>query len=510
MSDTGVESASRIGPVQEPKRATPPENGTKAMKNAILIVEDSRLLREMAKEELEGGGHEVVGAADGSEALARLAERRFDVILTDLVMPGMDGLALMEAVRKEVRDLPVVLMTAHEKSADAAVAAIRRGATDYLIKPLKEGEALFCVNRILRHKELEEKVEYLSRAAQERYSFSNLIGRNHSMQAIYDTIEIVAETDSTVLITGETGTGKELVARAIHWASPRKDRRFLTINCGALPADLLESELFGHEKGAFTGAIRMKVGKFEYGDGGTIFLDEIGEIPPLLQVKILRILQEREFERIGGNQPIKVDVRIIAATHKDLPQAISRGEFREDLYYRLNVVPLHLPPLRERREDIPLLARHFLLKYREKFKKEMDAISQESLNRMLLYSWPGNVRELENVIERAVIMSKGSLIQAVDLPEEKTSRAPEPAGDSRLSKALYDLPLAEAAEMFERSYCEETLRRSEGRVGAAARHSGVNPRSFNRKMNRYGLNKQHYKTKKTDRMGKMGQKSPVS
>jgi DNA-binding NtrC family response regulator len=473
------------------------------MKKSILIVEDSRTIREIMREELESGGHEVVGAASAEEALTRMADRRFDIVLTDLVMPGMDGLQLMEAVRKETRVLPVVVVTAHETSADAAIAAIRRGASDYLIKPLKQGEALFCVNRILRQQELEEKVEYLSRAAQERYSFSNLVGRNPVMQSIYDTIEIVAETDSTVLVTGETGTGKELVARALHWASPRRDRRFITINCSALPAELLESELFGHEKGAFTGAIRMKVGKFEYGDGGTVFLDEIGEIPPLLQVKILRVLQEREFERVGGNQPIKVDVRIIAATNKDLPQAIARGEFREDLYYRLNVVPLRLPPLRARREDIPLLARHFLLKCREKFKKEVDALSQEALNRMLLYPWPGNVRELENVIERAVIMARGPLIQSVDLPEQKPSPEMEPSGAPLLSQALFDLPLDEAGDIFERSYCEEVLARCEGRIATAARHSGLNPRSFNRKMNKYGLDKKNYKRKKTRMAGQL-------
>ena len=467
-----------------------------AVKKSILVVEDTQLLRRVLKEELEAGGLEVVTASDGAEALARLAERRFDVVLTDLVMPGMDGLELMEAIRREAPELPVVIVTAHERSADAAVAALRRGASDYLIKPLKEGEATFCVDRILRMQDLEAKVKYLEGVAGERNSFSNIVGRNAAMQRIYETIEIVAETDSTVLISGETGTGKEMVARAIHWASPRRDKRFLAINCGALPVDLLESELFGHEKGAFTGAIRMKIGKFEYGDGGTIFLDEIGEIPPVIQVKILRALQEREFERIGGNQAVKVDVRILAATNKDLLAAIARGEFREDLYYRLNVVPLLLPPLRSKREDIPLLANHFLAKCREKFKKDVRGFSQDVMNRLLLYSWPGNVREMENIVERAVIMARGNLIQAVDLPAEIASCEPEPDAGLELSKAVYDLSLEDAAELFERSYCEAALIRCEGKIASAARHSRLNPRSFNRKMNKYGLDKKNYKQKK--------------
>ena len=466
------------------------------MKKTILIAEDSRTLLEVLKSELEAGGLGAVGAADASEALSRLAERHFDLVLTDLVMPGgMDGLELMEAIRRDHPALPVVLVTAHEKSAEAAVAAIRRGAADYLLKPLKEGEALFCVNRLLRQRELEEQVEYLSRAVQERYSFASLVGRNHAMRAIYDTIEIVAETDSTVLITGETGTGKELVARALHGSSPRKDKRFLTINCGALPIDLLESELFGHEKGAFTGAIRTKIGKFEYGDGGTILLDEVGEIPPVIQVKILRVLQEREFERVGGNLPIKVDVRIIAATNKDLHQAIAQGEFREDLFYRLNVVPLHIPPLRERREDIPLLARNFLEKCREKFGKEVEGFSQDVLNRMMVHSWPGNVRELENVIERAVIMERGSVVNRIDLQHQSEREEPVNPVPDLPSSGLSELPFERAMEAFERGYFEEVLRRNRGRIALAARHCGMSPRTLNRKMNRYGLDKQDFKKK---------------
>ena len=467
------------------------------MKKSILIVEDTRTVRELIRAELERGGHDTVTAGSAEEALALLPERRFDLVLTDLILPRMDGLELLDTIRRMVPSLSIVLMSAVERSAEAAVAAIQRGASDYLIKPLKDGEALFCANRILRQRELEDQVEYLSREVRERYSFSNLIGSNRAMQSIYDTIEIVAETDSTVLITGETGTGKELVARAIHWASPRRDKRFLTINCSALPVDLLESELFGHERGAFTGAIRTKVGKFEYGDGGTIFLDEVGEIPPVIQVKILRVLQEREFERVGGNQPIKVDVRILAATNKNLPEAIARSEFREDFYYRLNVVPLRLPPLRERREDIPLLVRHFLERCGEKFKRDIQTVSQEAMNQLVSYSWPGNVRELENVIERAVIMTRGGSIRAVPLPAAApgSPKEGEPAADSVLSD-LSALDFDNASCVFEKRYFEQVLARSAGRIAEAARRSGLNPRTLNRKMNRYGLDKKDFKVRK--------------
>jgi DNA-binding NtrC family response regulator len=465
------------------------------MKKSILIVEDSQTIREILRAEFEAGGLEAVAAESAEKGLERLSDRRFDVLLTDLVLPGMDGLALLARTRREFPELPVVLMTAFEKSAIAAVGAIAKGASDYLIKPLKAGEALFCIDRILHQRDLEERVAYLSKEVRERYSFANLVGRNPAMQSIYETIEIVAETDSTVLITGETGTGKELVARAIHWASPRREKRFLTINCGALPTELLESELFGHERGAFTGAIRMKLGKFEYGDGGTIFLDEVGEIPPLIQVKILRVLQEREFERVGGNQPIKVDVRILAATNKDLPTAISKGEFREDLYYRLNVVPLRMPPLRERREDIPLLARHFVEKCREKFKRQVEGFSREATNRLMVHDWPGNVRELENVVERAVIMARGAVIGMVPLPDAALKEAPggrDPVHP--VSMAEYaGVPLDRAQDRFEKAYLEEILARAGGRIGLAARMSGLNPRTLNRKMSRQRLDKKEFK-----------------
>jgi len=456
----------------------------------ILVVDDDRTILEMVRDELSEAGHHIVPAGDGRSALQKLGEGGVDLVITDLVMPELDGMGVLEAARRDHPGLPVILMSGVERSADTAVTALRRGAADYLIKPLKEGEALFAAERALHRLDLEEQVRYLSREVSERHSFGNMVGHNHEMRRIFETIEILAETDATVLITGETGTGKEMVARSIHFNSPRRARRFVTINCGALPLDLLESELFGHEKGAFTGATRVKIGKFEYADGGTVFLDEIGEIPAVTQVKILRVLQDREFERVGGNQVLRADVRIIAATNKDLPQAIASGQFREDLFYRLNVVPLRLPSLRERKEDLPLLAGHFLEKAAAKLKKEVKSISPEALAHMMRHDWPGNVRELENVIERAVIMERGPVITHVELPAAAVEAAHRVGGDH---ERVFMLPLQEAVEEFERTYLEQILMRFRGNIGDTSRHAGVNPRTLHRKMTRYELDKKLFK-----------------
>ena len=499
----------------------------------------------MIREELHEAGHRVIGVGDAEAALTRLADGGVDVVVTDLVMPGMDGLGLLDAIRKDQAQgaghgagnaaggngpdsahsapgasgsnganghaartaVPVILMSGVEKSADAAVAAIRQGAADYLIKPLKPGEMRFAVERVLHELELEEQVRYLSRQVNERNAFRNIVGRNHAMRKIYETVEIISDTDATVLITGETGTGKEMVARAIHFNSPRKTQRFVPINCGALPSELLESELFGHEKGSFTGATRRKMGKFEYAEGGTIFLDEIGEIPLALQVKILRVLQEREFERVGGNETLRSDARIIAATNKDLTQAIARGEFREDLFYRLHVVPIHLPPLRDRKEDIPDLAKHFLRRLNEKLKKDVRGFSPEALGQMMAYSWPGNVRQLENILERAVIMERAEQIGRLDIPDTRPESRLVPGVDTAalespvagtppetgLLSAFEHLQMTEAVEQFERLYLGRVLERYLGNIGETARFAEVNPRTLNRKMRRYGLDKKDYR-----------------
>lgn len=459
----------------------------------ILVVDDDPIARQLIGDELDGTEHEYRLAADGQEALHiyRGEEAPFDLVLSDLVMPRMDGLSLLQEVKKGGDVTPVILMTAVERSAEAALRAEELGADDYLLKPLKQGEVIFAIDRAAKQSELRERLEALDEAVKDRYGFDNLVGRNHRMRQIYDAIEILAQTDATVLITGETGTGKELVARAIHYNSERRDRRFLTINCGALPETLLESELFGHERGSFTGATSRKIGKFEYGDGGTVFLDEIGEIPLPIQVKILRVLQERELERVGGNETIQVDLRIIAATNVDLPQAIAEGRFREDLYYRLNVVPLQIPPLRERREDIPLLVRHILGRLREQMGREVAGLSQTAMRTLMLHDWPGNVRELENVIERAVIMERGSRIRSIKLAAE--GGAPPAETDRAPRRPAQDLALPDAVARFERGFLERALRREKGNIARTAAAAGITERTLHRKMKRYNLDKSSFR-----------------
>jgi DNA-binding NtrC family response regulator len=456
----------------------------------ILVVDDDPIGIQLIAAELADEGHDCELAGDGREALERLeASGEFDLILSDLVMPHLDGLGLLRVVKERSATIPVILMTGAKKTADMAITAEDLGADDYLLKPLKPGEVTFAVDRAERHQALQKRLEALDEAVQDRYGFGNLIGKNPQMLRIYEAIEVVAQTDATVLVTGETGTGKELVARAIHFNSDRREERFVTINCGALPETLLESELFGHERGAFTGAAGMKTGKFEYGNGGTVFLDEVGEIPLPIQVKILRVLQERELERVGGNETIRVDVRMIAATNVDLPRAIAEGRFREDLYYRLNVVPLAIPPLRERKEDVPLLVRHFLARYRERSGRSVTRVSPGVMKGLMLYDWPGNVRELENALERACIMERGSVIRSIDLPGQ---RAPEPAAtveDAESSEG----GLNDAVASFEKRFVAEALRRHRGHIGRTATSLGVTERTLHRKMTRYKLNKIEFK-----------------
>ena len=349
--------------------------------------------------------------------LELLQENDLDVVITDMKMPGMDGMEFMERIRQRQPDLPVIMMTAFG-SVEKAVEAMRKGAFDYILKPFKNEELKLTIAKAINHYHLVTQNRQFARELQGKYHFGNIIGKSAQMQRIFALIEKVAPTKATVLITGDSGTGKELIARAIHYNSPRKDHPFISVNCGALPETLLESELFGHEKGAFSGAVSQRKGRFELAHEGTLFLDEISEMSPPLQVKLLRILQEMEFERVGGSQTLKVDVRVVAASNRNLKEDAANGRFRSDLYYRLNVVHVYLPPLRERPDDLPLLVNHFLAKYAKENHQELIAISSGAMERILDYHWPGNVRELENVIERAIILSDRHEIQVKDLPSE--------------------------------------------------------------------------------------------
>jgi len=384
----------------------------------ILVVDDEAIVRESLRDWLIDVGYQVFIAENGPKALEIIEKERLGIVITDLVMPGMDGIEMMERAKEIQPDIEVIIITAYA-SIPTAIAAMRKGAYDYIEKPFCPERAELLVKKLAQHQEnlsLRQRLE-------DRYRFENIITKSSKMQRMIELIKVVAKSNATVLITGESGTGKELVARAIHSQSHRQSKPFVAVSCAALPESLLESELFGHEKGSFTGAYARKKGKFEFANGGTLFLDEIGEMSANIQVHLLRVLEEKEFSRVGGNEPIRVDVRVVSATNRDLRKAIEKGEFREDLYYRLNVVPIELPPLRERKEDIPLLAQHFLNKFALENKKEVSEFSPEATEFLLGYDWPGNVRELENAIERAVILAKDSLITIADLPQENMSLA---------------------------------------------------------------------------------------
>lgn len=382
----------------------------------ILIVDDEKNYLLVLEDLLMEEGYQVHTASSALEGLEVVKARELDAVITDMKMPGMDGMALLEKVHIEKPDVPVIMMTAFG-SVEKAVEAMKKGAFDYILKPFKNEELKLTIRKAIDHYRLICQNRHLTRELQDRYRFGNIIGKSAPMQRIYQLIEKVAPSKATVLITGASGTGKELIARAIHYNSPRKDQPFISVNCGALPETLLESELFGHEKGAFSGAVSQRKGRFELADQGTLFLDEISEMSTPLQVKLLRILQEMEFERVGGTQTLKVDVRIVAASNRNLKDEVAEGRFRADLFYRLNVVHVHLPPLRERRDDVHLLVNHFLNKYSGKERGPV-SLDPEAMRILLDYPWPGNVRELENVIERAAILSSGDKILAKDLPLE--------------------------------------------------------------------------------------------
>src|SRR4051812_11061261 len=387
----------------------------------LLLVEDEPVLREAVAEQLALRGYQVQQADSGETALAALDDFAFDILVTDLRLPGVDGSAVVEAAVSRYPDIIAIVVTGYGTVKDA-VAAIKRGASDFVNKPFQIDELLHALSSALEQRRLKSENAYLRSQLEERYRFEGIIGKSREITRLFELLETVAPTGSTILITGETGTGKELVARAIHHNSPRRANRFVAINCGAIPETLLEAELFGHVRGAFTGAVGNRQGRIEQAHRGTLFLDEVGTMSTALQMKLLRALQEREFERVGDNQTIKVDVRVIAATNSDLAKMVADGTFREDLYYRLNVIPITLPPLRDRRDDIPLLAKHFLEKFSPGAPMEP---SQGAMRLLMSYSWPGNVRQLENAIERAVALSSGRKeIDVSDLPPEIQSVPP--------------------------------------------------------------------------------------
>lgn len=383
----------------------------------ILIVDDDNGNRDGLALLLQQAGYEVTATDSGERALQHLAEASFAIIITDLLLPGISGLDILRRVKERAPQTHVILMTGHA-STETAVEAMKEGAFDYLTKPVNVNELKILLKKALESSRLIAENQYLRQQLRGKYHFANMIGTSPTMQAIFKQMEKIIQTDTTVLILGESGTGKELVARAIHFNSARKEKPFIAINCGAIPSELLESELFGHVKGAFTGAGSDKAGRFEDAEGGTIFLDEIGTMPMQLQMKLLRVLQEREVERVGSSRKIRLNVRIISATNADLTELVKTREFREDLFYRLNVIPVHLPPLRERREDIPLLTKYFLKKSCQGQNHPPCTLSGEAATALHQYRWPGNVRELENVIERAVALTEDEMIGLGDLPEQ--------------------------------------------------------------------------------------------
>jgi DNA-binding NtrC family response regulator len=441
----------------------------------ILVIDDEPLMRITIEDALVGEGYEVAVAETGQKGSDLLRRNHTDIVITDLRLPDMDGIQILREVKSSHPSTQVILITAYG-SVDSAVTAMKEGATDYLTKPFAMDELLLIIKRLLRMRQLEEENLELRKKIQERFGLEGLVGKSPPMLKIYDLVETVSQTDTTVLVQGESGTGKEVVANAIHLQSPRKNGPFIKVNCAALPETLLETELFGHEKGAFTGAIKQRKGRFEMAHKGTLFLDEVGEISPAVQVKLLRVLQERAFERVGGNETLSVDVRLICATQKDLREEIRKGSFREDLYYRLNVVPITLPPLRERRDDIFPLADHFIDKYSRKMGKEIDGLSREARALLLSYSFPGNIRELENMLERAIALIKGKVIQVEDLPDElcgQTSPARAICEKIRGSKTL-----SQAVSLLEKDYIQSILEKTKGKKGQAAEILGISRKTL--------------------------------
>lgn len=446
----------------------------------ILIVDDDPAHRIMLKKLIGSWGYSVSEADDGSAAIAEVQKRSFDLILMDIRMINVSGIEALEQIKSINPAIPVIIMTAYA-SVETAVNALKKGAYDYLTKPLDFDELKIAIARATEHTRLKKENEYLKGRLGESFDRQNIIGRSSAMIKLLDTVSQVASTEATILITGESGTGKEMIANAIHYNSQRREAPFIKINCAALTETLLESELFGHEKGAFTGADRRREGKFRQADGGSLFLDEVSEMSPAMQVKLLRVLQERELTRVGGIEVIKIDVRVIAASNKDLKKQIQSGLFREDLFYRLNVVNLYVPALKERREDVPLMAQHFLILFSEKNSKSIKGFTPQAMEKLSRYSWPGNVRELMNAIERAVVLSRTEYLDADDLSLMMEDESPERnviASDNQPA----NLPLEEV----EKRTILEALDAAQGNKSEAARRLGITRKTLRNKLDKYG------------------------
>jgi DNA-binding NtrC family response regulator len=455
---------------------------------SVLIVEDHDRLREQLGQFYEQEGFKVTTAACGEEGIEKLSQEKFAIMVSDVKMPGIDGFQLARHVREKYPDTDVILITAFG-NIKQAVEAMKLGASDYITKPFQPEAIRLVSEKLIERRRLLEEVRELRQRVQEEHNLENILSKSPKMLKVFDLIRSLAETDSGVMITGETGTGKELVARAIHNLSRRKSRQFVAINCGAFPDTLLESELFGYEKGAFTGAVQSRGGKIELADGGTLFLDEIEAMAAPMQVKLLRVLQEREVERLGGNRKVKIDMRVIAATNVDLSLCLARGTLREDFYYRINVIPIQLPPLRERLEDLPLLIDHILSRHPVAIERKIRQVTPKVLDQMLAYHWPGNIRELENILERAIVKSRGDVIENVDLP----------APPQRILDLWYsgngarEISLKQWLSNSEKDYLRSLLIKYKGSISSTAKEAKVDNKTLYRKMRRHGLHKESFK-----------------
>lgn len=448
------------------------------LEKKVLVVDDDSLMKDFLKEALGRSDYSVDLASTGEEALEKIKDKNYDIILSDIRMPSMGGMELLKATKEYLPDAEVIMMTAYG-TVENAVEAMKLGAFDYVMKPFSADAIEMKLKRAFEQMKLKKENKNLHQALQNTYGFGNIVGKSPQMQKIFESVKAVADSKATVLITGESGTGKELIATAIHYNSSRKDGPFVKVNCAALPEGLVETQLFGHERGAFTGAIRKSRGRFELADGGTLLLDEVSELSPALQAKLLRVLQEREFERLGSEETIQVDVRIISTSNKNLRELIEKGRFREDLFYRLNVIPIHIAPLKKRKEDIPVLVEHFLNKYNLENKRSIEGISQKVYEMFMEYHWPGNVRELENCIERAVVTSKGKVLTLIDLPKEIAFGKADFASETiRVGCSIHEA---------EKRLILKTLELEAGNRTKAAEILGISTRTLRNKLQEYGL-----------------------